>query len=101
MSIALIADAHLGGPGGSAGPFVEQLKALPGQGCRRLVLLGDIFQAWVGETRFETPDIAAVVPELRALRAAGIRVDYVEGNRDFFLAGGPYADAFDQVGMET
>ena len=30
-----------------------------------------------------------------------MRVDYVEGNRDFFLAGGPYADAFDTVGREV
>jgi len=101
MSIALIADAHIGGPGGSAGPLVEQLRALPGQGCRRLILMGDLFQAWVGFPSFETPDIAAVVAALRDLRRQGIEIDYVEGNRDFFLAGSPYADAFDRVVLET
>jgi UDP-2,3-diacylglucosamine pyrophosphatase LpxH len=30
-----------------------------------------------------------------------VRVDYVEGNRDFFLAGSLYADAFDTVGREV
>ena len=63
--VAVIADSHLGGPGGDAAPLVAQLAAL------------------------------------RRLRARGVRVDYVEGNRDFFLAGSPYADAFDRVGDEV
>jgi len=101
VSVALIADAHLGGPGGKATPLIAQLEALPGQGCSHLVLMGDIFQAWVGDRRFETPEIAAVVPVLRDLRRQGIRIDYIEGNRDFFLADSPYADAFDSVGLEV
>src|SRR4051794_37796094 len=101
MSIALLADAHLSGPGGPAGPLVEQLQALPSQGCRRLVLMGDLFQVWVGFPRFETAAVAAVVAALRDLRRQGIEIDYVEGNRDFFLAGSPYADAFDRVVLET
>lgn len=101
MSVAVIADSHLSGPGGPAGPLIAQLEALPAQGCSRLVLLGDIFQAWIGTPRFETPDITAVVAALRALRRQGLRIDYVEGNRDFFLKGSPYADAFDQVVLEV
>jgi UDP-2,3-diacylglucosamine hydrolase len=101
MSIALIADAHLSGPGGPAGPLVAQLEALPGQGCRHLVLMGDLFQAWVGFRSFETPDVTAAVSALRALRDRGVRIEYVEGNRDFFLEGSPYADAFDRVALET
>jgi UDP-2,3-diacylglucosamine pyrophosphatase LpxH len=98
--VALLADAHLSGPGGPAGPLVRQLAALPDAGCRRLVVMGDLFQAWVGLGRFETADIAEVVAALRALRRRGLRIDYVEGNRDFFLAGSPYADAFDEVASE-
>jgi UDP-2,3-diacylglucosamine hydrolase len=101
MSIAIIADAHLGGPGGPAGPLVKQLEALPGQGCRRLILLGDIFQAWVGFRHFETEDITSVVAALRDLRRQGIEIDYIEGNRDFYLKGSPYADAFDRIGLES
>jgi UDP-2,3-diacylglucosamine hydrolase len=100
MPIALIADAHLGGPGGGAGPLVEQLRALPGEGADRLLLLGDLFQAWIGDPRFETPEIAAVVPVLRDLKRQGLRVDYIEGNRDFFLDKSPYRDAFDAVARE-
>ena len=101
MPVALIADAHLGGPGGPAEPLVAQLEALPGQGCDRLILMGDIFQAWIGDPRFETTDVAAVVDALRTLRRGGLRVDYVEGNRDFFLKDSPYADAFDAVVLEV
>jgi UDP-2,3-diacylglucosamine hydrolase len=101
MPVAVVADAHLGGPGGAAGPLVEQLAALPERGCERLVILGDLFQVWVGDRRFETAEIAAVVQALRRLRDGGLRVDYVEGNRDFFLAGSIYADAFDGVASEV
>jgi UDP-2,3-diacylglucosamine hydrolase len=101
VRVALFADSHLSGPGGPAGPLVDQLAALPAQGCGRLILLGDIFQAWIGSPRFETEDVRAVVATLRGLRQRGLRIDYVEGNRDFFLQGSVYADAFDSVVPET
>jgi UDP-2,3-diacylglucosamine hydrolase len=99
-AVALLADAHLGGPGGAAGPLAAQLAALPAAGCRRLLVMGDLFQTWVGYRRFETREIAEMAAALRGLRQRGLRVDYVEGNRDFFLAGSPYADAFDVVADE-
>ncbi len=100
MAVAVIADSHLGGPGGVAGPLIEQLKRLPEKGCRQLILLGDIFQVWVGSPRFETPEIKQLMPALADLRRQGLRVDYIEGNRDFFLADSPYATYFDSVGTE-
>lgn len=100
MTTALLADAHLDGPGGEPGPLLAQLAELPGRGARRLVLLGDLFQVWIGDRRYETPAIAAVVATLRELRRGGLEVIYIEGNRDFFLAGSPYADAFDRVAGE-
>lgn len=99
--VAVVADSHLGGPGGAVEPLLEQLAELPGQGFDRLVLLGDIFQAWVGLPRFETAEISRFVAALRDLKANGLRIDYIEGNRDFFLARSPYRDAFDTVGLET
>lgn len=100
-AVAVIADAHLGGPGGEAEPLVEQLRALPGSGCRRLVLLGDLFHVWVADRRYETPQVRAVMAAVDALRAAGLRVDYVEGNRDFFVAESEYSRHFDAVGDEV
>lgn len=101
MSVALIADAHLGGAGGPADKMVEQLSALPGEGCDRLILMGDIFNVWVGDRRFETEAIRRVVRSLLELRRQGMRIDYIEGNRDFFLARSPYAEAFTSIGAEV
>jgi UDP-2,3-diacylglucosamine hydrolase len=101
MSVAVVADAHLGGPGGAAGPLISQLEALPGAGIRRVILLGDLCQVWVGFPAFETPEVTALLAAIARLRAAGVRVDYIEGNRDFFLAEGPYRARFDSVGLET
>ncbi|MEM9554665.1 MAG: UDP-2,3-diacylglucosamine diphosphatase [Acidobacteriota bacterium] len=100
MSIAVVADAHLGGPGGDGDELAAQLRELPQRGCRRLVLLGDIFHVWVGSRRFETPEVRKLMPVLRGLRDRGVRVDYIEGNRDFFLDTSPYVDAFDSIGLE-
>jgi len=101
MSVAVIADAHLGGPGGSAEELVEQLLHLAAGDCRHLVLLGDLFHVWVGARRYETPEVRRVVVALKELRERGVRIDYVEGNRDFFLAGSPYSGLFDTVGNEV
>jgi UDP-2,3-diacylglucosamine pyrophosphatase LpxH len=100
LHTAIVADAHLGGPGGAAGPLLEQLRRLPASGCERLVVLGDLFHVWVGDRRYETPEIAAGAAALRDLRRHGVWVGYVEGNRDFFLAESPYRDAFDELARE-
>jgi UDP-2,3-diacylglucosamine hydrolase len=98
--IALLADAHIGGPGGEAGPLVEQVDGLYDAGCRRLIVLGDLFQIWVADPRYETSEVRDVVAALERLRARGVRLDYIEGNRDFFVAGSGYARVFDSVGTE-
>ena len=100
MRVAVVADAHLGGPGGDAQPLADQLERLPEEGAGRLLLLGDLFQAWIGFHQYETPGIRLFLEAIAMLRRRGVRVDYVEGNRDFFLAEGPYRDCFDSVGGE-
>lgn len=95
MSVALIADAHLGGPGGDGAPLVTQLDGLASQGCRRLILMGDLFHVFIGFPQFETEEIRKVVPAVERVRRAGIPTHYLEGNRDFFLRGSRYAAAFE------
>lgn len=101
MSVAVVADAHLGGPGGAPAELVEQLAGLADSGCESLILLGDLFQVWVGSRNYETEDVRAIAGALRGLRDAGVRIDYVEGNRDFFIAGGPYEELFSSVSPEA
>lgn len=65
------------------------------------MLLGDIFHVWVGARQFETTEIRRVHTVLEEISRAGVRLDYVEGNRDFFLAGSPYAGPFTTIGDEV
>jgi UDP-2,3-diacylglucosamine hydrolase len=63
--------------------------------------MGDLFHVWVGQRRYETPEIRQVLAALSDLRQAGWRIDYIEGNRDFFIAEGPYGEVFDSVTDEV
>ncbi len=101
MAVAIVADAHLGGPGGAAEPLVEQLAELDVARCSLLLFLGDLFHVWVGHRRFETPEIRLVIAAIERLRDRGLRVCYVEGNRDFFLASSCYAGLFERVATEV
>jgi UDP-2,3-diacylglucosamine hydrolase len=100
MAVAVVADAHLGATGGLVSDLTEQLEGLEAKRCERLLLLGDLFHVWIGNPRFETPEIAAVVRSLGRLRERGLRIDYIEGNRDFFVGRSVYADLFDSVATE-
>lgn len=98
--IALIADAHLGGPGGDGRAFCDTLRRVADEGCRRLILMGDIFHVWVGYRKFETPEIRRVTPLLEELQQQGMRLEYIEGNRDFFLATSPWRHLFSTLTSE-
>jgi UDP-2,3-diacylglucosamine pyrophosphatase LpxH len=100
-AVAIVADAHLNGPGGSVTELVTQLRALAEKPPARLVLLGDIFHVWVGYAHFEPPGLAELLVVLQAIRARGTVVDYLEGNRDFYLAGSPYEAFFDSIADEV
>ncbi|MBM3989654.1 MAG: hypothetical protein FJ298_01460 [Planctomycetes bacterium] len=80
-----IADAHL-----DAGPhappalefeaFLERARTAP-----RLVILGDLFDAWVGPAHAELAGARRVLDALASLVRAGTALDIVHGNRDFLL----------------
>lgn len=52
--------------------------------AQRLYILGDLFDAWVGDDD-NTPPNRAVKQALRALSDAGTEVFYQHGNRDFLI----------------
>ncbi len=79
-----IADLHLDvaePEGGDA--FVRFLSNL--DGVPRLVILGDLFDVWVGPAQATLPGAPAVLDALQRLARAGTAVDLVPGNRDFLL----------------
>ncbi|HPW55528.1 MAG TPA: metallophosphoesterase [Thermoanaerobaculaceae bacterium] len=82
---AILADLHLGQRPGDSAAFVQALEAVRHRGAEELVLLGDVFRALVGFSRFWDESVRSGLAQLAALRTSGIRVVMVEGNRDFFL----------------
>lgn len=85
MKRLIIADAHIGQRAGDAERMVRFLSLAAGEGVGEIRYLGDAFQYLIGMSKFWTSSIGEVLPHWRELRAQGILVDLVEGNRDFFL----------------
>lgn len=91
----VLGDPHAGHDA-SADVALEALLARAAEQHVDLVVMGDLFVAWLARDRFFTPAQARIVDALRAIRAGGGRVRFVVGNRDY-LAEGLLGDAFDAV----
>ena len=81
----VIGDLHLDLAGERAPleAFRAWLESL--DGVTRLVILGDLFDAWIGPAHLGLPGSQLVVAALAALVGRGTQVDVVPGNRDFLL----------------
>jgi UDP-2,3-diacylglucosamine hydrolase len=66
--------------------FLRWLDGLHGTGGT-LVLLGDVFDLWVGKPQQHDPLPAQVLPHLQRLAAAGTRLAFMPGNRDLLFRG--------------
>lgn len=93
--MALVADVHIGADDPELPSFLAFLAARAAD-TELLVLLGDVFSLWLGLPKYTAPHHAAVLDACRALRRAGVRVVFVEGNREFAV-GCWEGDAFDEV----
>jgi len=96
--VAVFADSHLGQAEGDADDFLAALAEVRERGFRTAVLLGDIFQYFIGDKKFETAIVRRVVAGWEELARRGMSLRYVEGNRDFFLKGSPFARSFSAYG---
>jgi UDP-2,3-diacylglucosamine hydrolase len=82
QQVDLLSDLHLGpDTPGTLARLEQHLAETPAQA---VLLLGDIFEAWVGDDARGEPFEAGVV---RLLRQAGERLDlfFMHGNRDFLV----------------
>ena len=86
--ILFISDLHLSprSPGATR-LFLEFLAGLARQ-AEALYILGDLFEAWIGDDDIADPYHAEIVSALRAASAAGLRIRIMHGNRDFLLGSG-------------
>lgn len=95
-ALVFVGDVHLGRDDPALGAFVAFLDSLAGR-AERVVLLGDLFDIWVGRRELERPHQTAVLDAFRRLRAAGVIVRYVEGNRDYRIGAAYAGDALDDA----
>jgi UDP-2,3-diacylglucosamine hydrolase len=80
----LVSDLHLDPSApGIARQFTQFLRG-PARSARALYILGDLFEAWLGDDDPD-PAVRAIVIELRALTDAGVPLYFMHGNRDFLL----------------
>lgn len=86
--ILFISDLHLSprSPGATC-LFLEFLAGRARQ-AEQLYILGDLFEAWIGDDDIDDPYHAPVVAALRAASDAGLAISVMHGNRDFLLGEG-------------
>jgi len=79
----VICDLHLDPVGGTVlDDFVAWLEALE---VPTLVILGDLFDVWVGPSQGRLAGSARVLEALRDLAARGTAIEIIPGNRDFLM----------------
>ncbi len=84
MKIIFLGDAHLKGDGETnEAELIEFLKGLEGVDC--LVILGDLFDFWIGRNRVAQTRYRVVLRALKRLAGRGVQIIYVEGNHDFSM----------------
>ena len=84
MTTLFISDLHLtAGDTETTRRFVELMDG-PAREARELYILGDLFEAWIGDDD-DDPRLAPIVGALRRLTDSGVACALMHGNRDFLL----------------
>jgi UDP-2,3-diacylglucosamine hydrolase len=79
-----VSDLHLDPSTPEISARFLKFLAGPARGARSLYVLGDLFEAWIGDDEPE-PAHRAVIASVAAVASAGTRVFVMRGNRDFML----------------
>ena len=84
MMVLFISDLHLdAGDAETIGRFVKLLDG-DARDADELYILGDLFEAWIGDDD-DDPRIAPIVGALRRLTQSGVACAVMHGNRDFLI----------------
>lgn len=95
----ILADAHAGASEEADRALLQLIDVAAARGVD-LLILGDLFRSWLAPERFQTAFQRRILGRFRELRSAGRRVDFVVGNRDYFVEEGAAGGAFDEVFVE-
>ncbi|MFC7368001.1 UDP-2,3-diacylglucosamine diphosphatase [Vreelandella zhaodongensis] len=90
MRTLLVADMHLSSDTPEINQGFYRYLEHTAKGADALYILGDLFDAWIGDDLLDTPHpLAAVAREviirLRQLSSEGTTVHFLHGNRDFLI----------------
>lgn len=84
MKTLFVSDLHLDASSPAVARQFLDFLASEARAADALYILGDLFEAWVGDD--DDGELArAVAPALRAVQEAGTPVAFIRGNRDFLL----------------
>ncbi|MEC7295563.1 MAG: UDP-2,3-diacylglucosamine diphosphatase [Pseudomonadota bacterium] len=90
MRTLLIADMHLSNDTPELNQGFYRYLEHTAKGAEDLYILGDLFDAWIGDDLLDTPHPLSgvaheVIKRLRALSDAGTSIFFIHGNRDFLI----------------
>jgi UDP-2,3-diacylglucosamine hydrolase len=94
--LIFVSDAHLTRNDPELDAFVAFLEKIASR-ASTLAILGDLFNIWFGRPKFALPHHERVLASLASLGRSGVRLVYVEGNRDFHLRRAHLGNPFDAV----
>ena len=85
MATLFVSDLHLDAERPAITELFGRFLAEEARGAEALYILGDLFEAWVGDD--DPSEVGAFVADrLAALAQAGTPSYFIRGNRDFLLA---------------
>lgn len=87
MATLFISDLHLEANRPDIGGQFLRFLHEEARGADALYILGDLFEAWIGDDDPE-PSRAAVVAGIRELSRSGVPCFFMRGNRDFLIGEG-------------
>jgi UDP-2,3-diacylglucosamine hydrolase len=88
----LLSDLHLSPERTAAVAAFHAFARGPAREAAAVYILGDLFDAWIGDDQRREPFAASVVASLRGIADAGVPLFIAAGNRDFLL-GREFAEA--------
>jgi UDP-2,3-diacylglucosamine hydrolase len=94
--LVFVGDVHLDRDDPDLPAFLDYLRGLAAT-SGRVVLMGDLFNLWIGAPDLEQDHHRAALRGLAELRRAGVETHYLEGNRDYRIARAHAGGAFDAV----
>jgi len=84
VTVWFASDLHLDPTTPDISARFQRFLSGPARGARALFLLGDLFEAWIGDDDPE-PAHRKVTDSIAAVAAAGTKVFVMRGNRDFMI----------------